>query len=218
MYYQEPNGYMQDLNFYNQMNPNVSAMNNNQFASLPMQFNNNSNMFPYNSSYQMSFQGSNSQVQTSMNQIMQINSNLESMYPYIFRILNPVVERVIDGTFSRNQPINEDGLNNMVETVFNITEGQLDKDDDITLAQTASNTTNSGNETRVSTSNMSSQNSRVQNPSERTEVLAQRNRNNSLIRDIIRILIIRSLLSRNERTLRSMPNNFSQNFPMNNMF
>ena len=123
MYYANQNGnYMQDLNFYNQISPNIQNPNNfNQFG-VPMQFNNNS--LPYNQMPNQVFPNNNSGL--SMNQIMQMNNNLENMYPCTYRIINPVVERVVDGTFSRNQIVNEDNLNNMVDTVFNIVEVQLE--------------------------------------------------------------------------------------------
>lgn len=201
MYYANQNGnYMQDLNFYNQINPNIQNPNNfNQFG-VPMQFNNNS--LPYNQMPNQVFPNNNSGL--SMNQIMQMNNNLENMYPCTYRIINPVVERVVDGTFSRNQIVNEDNLNNMVDTVFNIVESQLEREEQVNQNSSENRNTNNNS----NTNNISNQ---TRNSIERNDINTQRDRNNSLIRDIIRILLIRSLLSRNNNRI----NNFS-NMPNNN--
>lgn len=202
MYYANQNGnYMQDLNFYNQINPNIQNPNNfNQFG-VPIQFNNNS--LPYNQMPNQVFQNNNSGL--SMNQIMQMNNNLENMYPCTYRIINPVVERVVDGTFSRNQMVNEDNLNNMVDTVFNIVEGQLEREEQVNQNSSENRNTNNSN----TNNNMSNQS---RNSTERNDTNIQRDRSNSLIRDIIRILLIRSLLSRNNNRINSFSNIPNNNF------
>lgn len=205
MYYSNQNSnYMQDLNFYNQVNPNMQNPNNfNQFG-MPNQFNNN---IQYNPIQTQSFP--NNTTGMPINQLMQMNNNLENMYPCTYRIISPVVERVVDGTVSRNQMVDETNLNNMVDTVFNIVEGQLERDDP--PAQTTSDSRNNTN------NSMSSQ---TRNSNERNinnDINTQSNRNdrsNSLIKDIIRILLIRSLLSRNNSRINSFSNIPNTNFGM----
>lgn len=200
MYYTNQNSnYMQDLNLYNQINPNMNQNPNNfnQFG-MPMQFNNN---MPYNQMQTQSFQNNNQGM--TMNQLMQMNNNLENMYPCTYKIISPVVERVVDGTVSRNQMVDETNLNNMVDTVFNIVEGQLERDDPPSQNTSDNRNTNSlSNQTR----NSNERNNDIISPQSN-----RNDRNNSLIKDIIRILIIRSLLSRNNNRM----NNFS-NMPNNN--
>lgn len=197
MYYPNQNNYMQDLNYYNQVNPNFQpqSMISNNSNMIPNQY----NAFPMNQ-YQCNgfMQGANQN-----NNFNQVNS-LEGMYPCIYRIINPVIERVIDGSYARNQLITEDNLNNMVDTVFNIVDGQLEKEDLI-----SKNNASSENNQEINRSNNLNQ-TRANNTLDREEVNSERKRNNSLIQDIIKILIIQSLISRNNQY------NF-QNFP-NNQF
>ena len=210
MYYSNQD-YMQDLNFYNQVNPNMQNIGNPNGYSFGMQPNTNCMC----SQFQNGFIPNN--MQCNMNQTMQLNNNLEGMYPCTYKIINPVVERVIDGTCSRNQMVTEDNLNNMVDTVFNIVEGQIEKED----SSFTSNSNNTSSDTRNSNINSTMQNRNSSSTSERNDSSNfQRDRSNSLIKDIIRILIIRSLLSRNMRNstfsgfqntssmMRQMPNFF----------
>lgn len=202
MYYSNQD-YMQDLNFYNQ-NPNMQNMGN--MGQYPYQGMPNNNCM-YNQ-FQNSFMGNNMQA-VPLNQTMQINNSLEGMYPCIYRIINPVVERVLNGIYTRNQMITEDNLNNMVDTVFNIVEGQIEKEDS---SNTTNNISSTSSDSRNNNVNSNNQNRNSNNVQERNDniIANQRDRNNSLIKDIIRILIIRSLISRNLRN-----NNFSnmQNNP-----
>lgn len=212
MFYSNNDSYMQDLYFYNQvpnntymnsfannmmgntMNPNMQMMPNNMGNTMPstMQTNNQAGMFPNNT--------------------MPVQ-NLNNLYPSIYRIVNPVVSRVVS---NNNQPITEDLLNNMTDTVFNIVEGQVDLGDDPVQRNTTSENQSSSN----TSSNMSSNN----NTSSRTTETRQQqtsssqtsfrnNRNESLLRDLIRILIIKELLSRNQFQRQFSQNSFYNQQP-----
>ena len=127
MFYSNNDHYMQDLYSYNQMpnntyNPymgnwlppiaaNVDSIgvgNNNMYMNMPstnMGMNQNPNMFT-----------GNQNINSNMNA-----QNPNNLYPSIYRIVNPVVNRVVSGS---NLPyLTEDSLNNMVDTVYNIIEG-----------------------------------------------------------------------------------------------
>lgn len=199
MFYSNNDGYMQDLYFYNQM-PNNTYMNsfgNNMMGNPNMQMMNNAmpnNIQPNNQMMQNPTMFSNNiPVQ-----------NLNNLYPSIYRILNPVVSRVVS---NNNQPISEDLLNNMTDTVFNIVEGQVDLGND----QIQRNTQNENQSSSNTTSNTSTNNSTSSRTTEtrqqsNTQTSFRNNRNESLLRDLIKILIIKDLLSRNQ-----FQRQFSQN-------
>ena len=188
MFYSNNNGYMEDLYYYNQI-PNATYMNtlgNNMMGNINMQtmhqgvpgMQNNQTF-----ANQGMFSG-NMQVQ-----------NLNSLYPSIYRILNPVVSRVV---LNNNQPITDDLLNNMTDTVFNIVEGQIDFGDNQTQRSNHNdsqqlNSNNSNNTSQNRTSEQTRQNSTqgTQNSNSRN------NRGDLLLKDLIKILIIKELLSRN---------------------
>ena len=122
MFYQGNNDYMRDAFYYSQPQQSVTypygGMNNNysQVGSMPMNttssFGNNMNMPTTNS--------------------------VSNMYPQVYRIIDPVASRVIA---NNNFPYyTEDNLNNMVDTVYNIVEGDV-----ATLSSTMSS--NSGDDT-----------------------------------------------------------------------
>ena len=54
------------------------------------------------------------------NNMMRTN-NIDSLYPNIYRILRPVVRKVVLG--SNYQYLTEEVVSNMVDTVYNIVEG-----------------------------------------------------------------------------------------------
>lgn len=217
MFYQNNNDYMRDAFFYSTpQNATYQNACGNGFSPM-------NNMHP-----QML---QNSMMPQQNMQIMPVSS----MYPQIYRIINPVANRVISNT---NCPyITEDTLNNMVDTVYNIVEGDVS-----TLSSTVP--TNSGDDTvtqgpgRTSTqtttvaNNNSNNNSRQTTMAETsrtaTTTVMSRNNNsgeNQLLRDIIKIIIIKELLSRqmnrfsseNYSNFTGFPNN-SNNFYDPRMF
>lgn len=192
MFYSNNNSYMEDLYFYNQM-PSATYMNglgNNMMGNSNMQAIQvgGANSVPNNPIFANHgmFYG-NIPVQ-----------NLTNLYPSIYRILNPVVSKVV---LNNNQPITDELLNNMTDTVFNIVEGQIDLGDDQVQgnnrseAQTIS-TNSSNNNSNNNSSNRGTEPTRLNNQNIQTSN-ARHNRNDSLLRDLIKILLIKELLSKN---------------------
>lgn len=191
MFYSNNDNYMQDLYFYNQTpnmmntyNPNMNNFNN----GVPNMMNGmcvgqNPNMF---------------------------NNNMNSLYPSIYRIISPVVSRVIQN--SNYQFLNEDVLNNMVDTVYNIVEGQINYDEeDNSPARTSSQTEGTtASNSSTNTNNSSSTTTRTsETRTTQTTTSTRHNRNDSLLRDIIKILILKELLSRNNQMQNGMQFNQS---------
>lgn len=192
MFYSNNNGYMEDLYYYNQM-PTATYMNtlgNNMMGNSNMQvMQQGMPGLPNNQIFQNPgmFSG-NMPIQ-----------NLNNLYPSIYRILNPVVSRVV---LNNNQAVTEDLLNNMTDTVFNIVEGQIDLGDDQAQGNNRSDNqtinTNSSSNTlnNTSSSSRTAESARSNNQNIQTSN-TRHNRNDSLLRDLIKILIIKELLSRN---------------------
>lgn len=184
MYYQNGN-YMQDLNYYNQ-NPNA-----------------NMNYNPYmNNNYSAQNMGMNAQVPMQNQQ-----QNLSAMYPAIYRIISPVVSQVL---MNNNYGyITEENLNIMVDTVYNIVEGDINlTNNSATTPNTeSSNQNNSSCERNSSTSrqnNASNSNSRT-------------NSQNTLLRDLIKIMILNEISERNRNSNANNPYMMSNNFQNPNM-
>ena len=166
MFYSNNDNYMQDLYFYNQTPNNTYFPNNMPNYNIPLTQNQNMINPMYNNS------------NMNANQMCQ---NINNLYPNIYRIINPVVLKVIAN--SNYQFLNDDVLNNMTDTVYNIVEGQIGYDDNI------STTTENSQSTSSNTNSVSSNsNSRV------TET-----RHDNLLKDIIKILILKEILSRPNR-------------------
>ena len=128
--------------------------------------------------------------------------NPNNLYPAIYRIINPVVNRVISGT--NTTYLTEDSLNNLVDTVYNIVEGQVELEDTVEMlnqteqinrGQNSTNTTQNNNTTiqrtaEPRTTNIGTQNTTISNN-------RRQSRNDSLLRDLIKILILKQIFSRN---------------------
>ena len=239
MFYSNNDQYMQDLYAYNQMpqnntyNPFMGNMMPNA-SNENMGFSNMNGMCMQNMNTNIANQNRNMFQVTpnnmnTMNNVNTMNTqNPNNLYPSIYRIINPVVNRVVSGS---NIPyLTEDNLNNMVDTVFNIVEGQIDLEEEIEMT----NQNESGNAgTRTTTTT----NTNTQNPSTNTNTRTttttdtrntmnttnnnnptnistssnrRRNRDNSLLRDLIKILILRQIFSRN--WMAQMPFNYQNNY------
>lgn len=169
--YMNNDNYLQDFYNYNQVPNNCGGymQNPNMMQNQPAMMNGmymNPNMYQANN-----------------------NQNITSFYPSTYRIINPVVSRVVQN--SNYQFINEDTLNNMVDTVFSIVDGQIDYQEE-EMTQTATQTVNANGQNNIpqaqrTTTEVSKSQSSIQN---------QNNRSDSLLRDIIKILIIKELLAR----------------------
>lgn len=196
MFYSESDGYMQDLYFYNQ-NPNQNFNNQcNSYMNMGIQ---NPNMVNNQNGMYMGMPQNNFGTNQSQ--------NISNFYPSTYKIIAPVASRVISNT--NCQFINEDILNNMVDTVYNIVDGQIEYED----------VSNINNKTEVSTQSSNSQGTTVNNSrtsdtkqSAQNTVSSKIKIHDSLLRDIIRIIIIKELLSRN----RFNQNNYQNLMPNSN--
>lgn len=162
--YMNNDNYLQDFYNYNQVPNGFGGYmpNQNMMQNQPMPMNGmymNPNMYQPNN-----------------------NQNITNLYPSTYRIINPVVSRVVQN--SNYQFINEDTLNNMVDTVFSIVDGQIDYQEDEPQAAN-SNAQNLAQGQRT-----------TEAPKSQTAVQSQNNRSDSLLRDIIKILIIKEILAR----------------------
>lgn len=208
MFYSNNDNYMQDLYFYNQTPQNTYNPNMNTFANqMPntMGMMNNAGLM---------YMGQNSNMFNNQNQ-MQSVSNL---YPSIYRIINPVVSRVMQN--SNYQYFNEDVLNNMVDTVYNIVEGQIEYDDDEPVASRTSTTQNDTNNVTTNSSNTVTATRQTETRQQTTQTtnVSRSNRNDNLLRDIIKILILKELFLRNNFQRVQQPmQQFNQNPYCNNM-
>lgn len=172
MYY-DNGSYMQDLNYYNQ-NPVQN--------------------FGYNPYMMNNFQ--NQQFPIGMG--MQNQQNLKSMYPATYRVICPVVSQVVAN--NNTQYITEDSLNNMVDKVYNIVQGDINLSEN--LNETSTEATQVASNTRNSSSNSSTNSTNNSNCGKNTQ--------NALLRDLIRIMILNEIISRRQNQAMMM-----QNFNMN---
>ncbi len=105
------------------------------------------------------------------------NQNLNDYYPSIYKIVNPVIQKVISG--NNYQYTNEDSINNIVDVVFGIAIGDINS------------LTNQNNEPKkINQSGNNCQNNCSSNNTQSQE-------NNNLLRDLIKILTIKELMNRN---------------------
>ena len=186
MFYSNNDGYMQDLYFYNQTPSNAYMFSN------PMMINSNAQVMQQGGMFNFP------QNQNVMNPGVYFNNttppNLNNLYPSIYKILNPVISRVV---LNNKQPITEELLNNMTDTVFNIVEGQIDYGDD----QVQSNINNETQQINSNSSNnrgLSSELNRSNNHSSSNNVSnSKHNKEDLLLKDFIKILTIKEIFMRN---------------------
>ena len=198
------NSYIEDLYFYNQI-PNNQYMNNpgnTAFSNQAMPFTSNPvNMYQPNTEF--TFGNPNMLMAAQTGNSGMSTQNLNNLYPSIYRIINPVVSKVVSN--GNNQIINDEVLNNMVDTVFNIVEGQIDFSEENQSQRSVGieNQTNQ-NQTANTSSNLNS-NSRS------SDINRQTNSNNnrfskcdSLLKDLIKILIIKEILLKSHLRMMNM--------------
>ena len=186
----------------------------------------------------------NQDMMSNISNMWQSNS-INNMYPSIYRIINPVVNRVVSNTNCQN--LTNDSLNNMVDTVYNIVEGQIMQETDIEISRavednnsvtniSTTSTVNSNSSTTVRTTSADNRNSnstisnsgnsnnnRNNNINTNIGTNSRNNRNESLLKDLIKILIIKEILSRRQTRNQFYQNMQSFNNPymnnqMNQMF
>ena len=172
MYYNDYEDYMRSVLGYNNTNANMPNM--------------------YNSDYYMP-----NRMQAVMptyqneNTAMQMQDNIEDLYPDIYKIVNPIVCRVCQ---NNDKPITNDSIEQMITEVYNSIEA-----DDINIVNINVETGNIGN-TEVnnrSVENRENKNTQDKRDSRPAEEKRQRRPNNPLLRDLIRILILNRLFGRN---------------------
>ena len=108
------------------------------------------------------------------------NNNLEEFYPEIYKVIYPMVKKVC---MRNNGPLNEDTINNMVDEVYS----NIETNEAINLNITINNDIKGENKT-VTENRIS--NEKTQN---------RESRKNNTLNDLIKILILRELLGRQNR-------------------
>lgn len=134
------------------------------------------------------------------NQMPMQTQNLNGMYPAVYRIISPVVTQVL--ATNNYGYLTEDSFDNLVNTVYNIVEKDIPKTNQVTSNNPVSTeNSNGGNCTR--------------NASNPNSVSAHVTKNqNSLLRDLIKILILNEILNKrqNQNIPMMMPNTNQQMF------
>ena len=144
------------------------------------------------------------------------NNNIENLYPNIYRILMPVVRKVVAG--SNFQYLTEEVVSNIVDTVYNIVEGdrnvrtvEVNAEPLVDARRSNSGTTSNITQTQTTTQSRTSSNNNNNSNNNCTEY-------STLLKDLIRILVLQEIArvgySRNNNM--SMINtNMNQNMNMN---
>lgn len=125
------------------------------------------------------------------------NQNLNDYFPSIYRIVNPVVQKVVSG--NNYQFTNEDSVNNIVDVVLGITAGDINN-----LENVGNNTDpNNRRQNQSLNSNCNSTTNAIQSQDIKE--------NNALLRDLIKILTIKEL--QNKQNVRRFPYTYGNNMP-----
>lgn len=144
------------------------------------------------------------------------NNNIENLYPNIYRILMPVVRKVVAG--SNFQYLTEEVVSNIVDTVYNIVEGdrnvrtvEVNAEPLVDARRSNSGTTSNVTQTQTTTQSRTSSNNNNNSNNNCTEY-------STLLKDLIRILVLQEIArvgySRNNNM--SMINtNMNKNMNMN---
>ena len=127
------------------------------------------------------------------------NQNLNDYFPSIYRIVNPVVQKVING--NNYQFTNEDSVNNIVDVVLGITAGDIN---------TLENVGNSADTRRPSQNQNCNSNSNA-NTNTNSQNQQENRENNTLLRDLIKILTIKELQSK--QNVRRFPYTYGNGMP-----
>lgn len=112
------------------------------------------------------------------------SQNLNDYFPNIYKIVNPVVQKVVSG--NNYQFTNEESVNNIVNVVLGITSG------DINTLENSGNTNDAN---------------RKQTPSSNN----QQDNSNALLKDLIKILTIKEL--QNKQNVRRFPYTYGNLMP-----
>lgn len=125
--------------------------------------------------------------------------NFSAMYPAVYRIISPVVSQVL----SNSSPgyITEDSLNKMVDNIYNIVERDINLEENSNSASAAQTTENQNvancerNQARSASNSVATTNIQI--------------KQNPLLRDLIKIMILNEIVSRRQNNACPMmqPNN-----------
>lgn len=118
-----------------------------------------------------------------MNGINNNPTNLNNLYPSIYKIINPVVQKVVSG--NNYQFVNEETVNNIVDVVLGITAGDING-----MEKEANQEIRKQNNSNMNSNSQTSSNNISNNTSY----------NDSLLRDLIKILVIKELISKSNVT------------------
>lgn len=144
------------------------------------------------------------------------NNNIESLYPNIYRILMPVVRKVVAG--SNFQYLTEEVVSNIVDTVYNIVEGdrnvrtvEVNAEPLVDARRSNSGTTSNATQTQTTTQSRTNSNNNNNSNNNCTEY-------SILLKDLIRILVLQEIArmgcSRNNN-MSMMNTNMNQNMNIN---
>ena len=117
------------------------------------------------------------------------NQNLNDYFPSIYKIVNPVVQKVISG--NNYQFTNEESVNNIVDVVLGITAGDINSLE------------NSNDNNKKQCQNQGQNNN--------SNISMQSQDNNNLLKDLIKILTIKEL--QNKQNVRRFPYTYGNNMP-----
>lgn len=190
---------------------------NNYYSYDKFDHNNCHNCNPYNNCpncMNYNFTNRNTQYTNSYN----TPSNIEQMYPNLYKLINPMVCDMCD---RNNQPITEDLVEQMTNNIYDNVVNRVEIQNVINLnietrdieAGTSKNDCVScsrvNNSNNRSLNNSSVINSKTKenekNTENRSPAPASRPRRNRLLQDLIRILILNELLRRNRPPFRPGP-------------
>ena len=116
------------------------------------------------------------------------NQNLNDYFPSIYKIVNPVIQKVVSG--NNYQFTNEESVNNIVDVVLGITAGDIN------------NLENNGNNDKRQNQNTNCNNNNCSQDNKE---------NNMLLRDLIKILTIKELQSK--QNVRRFPYTYGNGMP-----
>lgn len=116
------------------------------------------------------------------------NQNLNDYFPSIYKIVNPVIQKVVSG--NNYQFTNEESVNNIVDVVLGITAGDIN------------NLENNGNNDKRQNQNTNCNNNNCSQDNKE---------NNMLLKDLIKILTIKELQSK--QNVRRFPYTYGNGMP-----
>lgn len=155
-----------------------------------------------NMGYNPYAQNMNMNAQMPMGQMGQ--QNLNAMYPAVYRIISPVASQVLSN--SNTGYLTEDSLNSMVDSVYHVVERDVSGTNTNSTTSTQTNANSNENNCGRTSSNSSS------NSNTTASITSTQNRQDSLLRDLIKIMLLNEiLLRRQNQTNQMMMQNMNPN-------